>query len=215
MSFKYKKSLQTITLVLFICLANGYVFAVLPDGDALADTVQPKVLLAGILTAIDAQSVRVNGNAAQNGMTILSGAEIKTNKDSGATINLRQLGNVELSSETSVKLVFTAKQINLQVLSGQARLTTYKEIKGVLTGADGIVLKTDSSLEISSVGNSETSTEDTPLSVPSTASSGLFGWGMWGTATVVGGVVGGTVLSWIVATQPDDASQSPVSRVQP
>ncbi len=214
MVFKYKKLLQVVTLFMIVCVANGYVFAFITDGNSVS-AAQPKDLLAGILKAFDAPSVRVNGNAAQDDMTILSGAEIQTSKNSGATINLRQLGKVELNSETSVKLVFTAERIELQVLNGQATLTTYKNVSGVMTGADRRVLKTDSSLEISSVGNSETAIADAPLPVPPVAAPGLFGMGLWGTAAVAGGVIGGTVLVWVAATAPTDASRSPVSRIQP
>jgi len=214
MFFRYKKPLQTITFFLVICLANGYVLAGIPGGNAPVDTVHAKSPSAGVLDAFDAQSVRVNGNAAQNGMTILSGAEIKTSTNGGATINLRQLGKVVLNSETSVKLVFTAEQVNLQVLSGQAELTTFKGVNGILTDVDGKALKTDSSLEISSVGNSQQTIADAAVPVLETA-PGLFGLGLWGTVTSVGGVVGGAVLALVAATQPSNASQGSVSRVQP
>lgn len=213
MFFRHKKSLHAIAFFLVFCLAGGSAFAAMPDGNAPPGTDQPKELSAGILTAPDAPSVRVNGNAAQDGMTILSGSEIKTGSNGGATINLRQLGKAELGSETTVKLVFTAEHVTLQVFSGQAQLTTFKGISGLLINPDGKEIKTDSSLEASSVGNSAPIVADSTATVP-VVNKGLFGLGSWTTMGLFGGVIGGSVLAWGAAVS-GDASQSPVSRVQP
>lgn len=211
MSFRYRKLIQAISLLLFICLANGYVFAVLPDGK----TVHPNITDAGVLNAPDAYSVSINGNSAQDGMTILSGAEIKTGAANGATVNLRGLGKVEINPETSVKLIYTADRVDLQIMNGTAQLTTYKGISGVLTDADGNSLKTDSMLEVSSVGNSGMAAAAKALPVPVVSTPGLFGLGVWGTAGVVTTIVGGTLIALVTVTKSDNASQSPISRVRP
>ncbi len=213
MFFRYKKPLQAAAFFLVICLANGYVLAAIPGENAIMDTAHPETPFSGVLNAFDASSIRVNGNAAQDGMTVLSGAEIKTGVNGGATINLRRLGKVELSSETTVKLVFAAEQVDLQVLSGQAELTTFKGINGLLTDAEGKSLMTDATIEISSVGNAETAAAASPG--VSVASPGLFGMGFLGTAAAIGGVVSGSVLVWVGATKPGNSSRGPVSRVQP
>jgi hypothetical protein len=163
------------------------------------------------LNTFGEQSVSVNGNAAFNGMTILSSAEIRTGKNSGATINLRQAGRVELCSETSAKLVFTPEQIYLQLFSGQAKLTSYKGITGVLTAADGKELKTDPNLETSSVGDCETTVVEVPPVAP--GSTGLFGMGTWSTMAVFGGIVGGSALAWVADRTVN--SEETLSRVQP
>lgn len=211
MSFRYKKTIQAVSLFIFICLANGYIFAVLPDGK----TVHPNITDAGVLNAPDAQSIRVNGNSAQDGMTILSGAEIKTGANKGAIIDLRRLGKIEINSETTVKLVYTADRVDLQVLSGMAKMTTYKGVSGVLTDAAGKSLKTDPTLEISSIENGEMAAAGDAVIVPVESSPGLFGAGIWGTVGVVGSVVGGTLLALVNASKSEDVSQSPVSRVRP
>jgi len=213
MSFRYKKLLQTTAFLLVICLANGSVFAALSDEKSPAGTVRSKDLSSGILNTFGEQSVSVNGNAAFNGMTILSGAVIKTGKNSGARINLRQIGIVELTSESSVKLVFTAEQIDLQVLSGKAKLTAFKGITGTMTDTDGKVLKTDPALEISSIGGWETTLATAALSVPA-ASSGLFGMGIFGTIAAVGGVVGASTAAWFAA-RAGNTEEGTLSNVQP
>lgn len=213
MFFRPKKSLQAIAFFLVFCLANGYALAAAPDGNAPPGTDQPNELSAGILTAPNAPSVRVNGNVAQDGMTILSGSEIKTGTSGGATINLRELGKAELGPETTVKLIFTADQVTVQVFSGQAQLTTFKGVSGSLINPDGKELKTDPSLETSSIGNGATVAADSTASAP-VMNEGLFGLGTWGGMGLVGGVVGGSVLAW-AAAESGNASQSPVSRVQP
>lgn len=204
MSYKPQKMLRAFAFFLVACLAHGSVFAVVPGGDASNNSL-------GILNAADAETVKVNGNAAQDGMTILSGAEIQTGAG-GATINLRQLGRVELGSGTTVKLVFTAGRIELQVIGGQAELTAFKGVTGVLTDPDGKSLTTDSTLETSSVGNGSV---QVPVVPAPPAQTGLFGMGMWGTVAGFGGVIGGSVIAWVAATKPGKASQGPVSRVQP
>lgn len=211
MSIKYKKLLQTTTLFLVFCLSNSYVIAFTADANASADVVEPKGLLTGILNAFDVQSVRVNGNIAQDGMTILSGAEIKTGNNCGAVIKIFQLGKVELDAESSVKLVFEDQRIDLQILSGKAVLTTYKNVKGEMTDTDGKVLKTDSALETSSVGTNESECAGASLPETSRASKGLFGFGIWGTF----GIVTGSVITWMAAANSNNDSQRPVSSVKP
>lgn len=196
-----------------VCLANGYVFAVLPVEKSPAETVNGKTLSSGILNTFGEQSVLVNGNAAFDGMTILSSANIKTGKNSGATINLRQIGRIELCSETSAKLVFTAERVDLQLLSGKAKLTTLKNITGVMTAFDGKVLMTDSTLETSSIGDCETTIVEVPTPAPNTT-TGLFGMGMWGTVAAFSGVVGGSALVWFVAETGNNDDRT-VSGVQP
>jgi len=213
MSFNYKKILQTITFFLVVCLANGYVFAVLPDENSSAEAAKGKRPLSGILSTSGEQSVLVNGNAAFNGMTILSGMEIKTGKNSGATISLPQIGMIELTSETSVKLVFTAEQVDLQILSGNAELTTFKSITGIITGIDGKILMTNPILEVSSIGGLAIPAAAVLLPIPA-ATTGLFGIGMLGTAAAVGGVVGASSLVWFAATTANNANRT-VSNVQP
>ncbi len=211
MSFKYKKLLQTTTLFLFFCLSNSYVFAFIPGANTPAETVEPKVLYTGILNAFDIQSVRVNGNIAQDGMTILSGAEIKTSNNCGAVIKIYKLGKVQLDAETSVKLVFSDQYIDLQIQSGKAVLTTYKNVKGKMTDTNGEVLTTDSSLEISSVGSNESICAGALLPETWVDSKGLFGFGMWRTF----GIVASSVVTWVAVTNSSNDSQRPISSVQP
>lgn len=208
MSFKCKKPLQTITFFLFFCLANSSVFAFIPDGNVSADTTAQKVSYTGILNAADPLSVRVNGNIAQDGMTILSGAEVKTGNNGGAVIKIHQLGKIELSGETSVKLAFSAQNVDVQIVSGQAVLTTYKGVKGKLSDANGKVLMTDSTLEISSIENSAVAlSPETTVAAPT-----LFGFGFWGT---IGLVVTGTVVTWLAVTQLNNDPERSISSVQP
>ena len=221
MSIRSEKKIQTITVFLLICLSNAYVSAAVPDENIpvedisvenIAVAAKGKKLSAGILNTFGARLVLVNGNAAFDGMTILSGVGIKTGKNSGATIDLRQIGIIELSSESSVKLVFTAGRIDLQLLSGKAKLTAFKGIAGSLTGPDGKILSTDPGLEISSVGGLET-TAAAPPAIPA-APAGLFGMGVLGTLTAFGGIVGGAAMVW-VAARAANAENRTVSGVQP
>lgn len=141
-------------------------------------------------------------------MTILSGAEVKTGNNGGAVINIYQLGKIELSEETSVKLVFSAQNVDVLIISGQAVLTAYKGVKGKLTDANGKVLMTDSTLEISSIVNSAVAlSSETTVAAPA-----LFGFGLWGT---IGLVVTGTVVTWLTVTNLSNDPQRSISSVRP
>jgi len=213
MFFNYQKKIQTITFFILICLTGGYIFAVPPGEKTSAGAAKEKKLFSGVLSTIGDQRVLVNGNAAFNGMTILSGMEIKTGKNSGATINLQPAGIVELAAETSVKLVFKAEQIDLQVLSGKAKLTTFKTYNGSMSDTDGKILTTDPTLEISSVGDLDIPVVNIPPPVPA-ASTGLFGMGMLETLTIFGVTVGtSTLTSFAVSSANED--NGTVSRVRP
>lgn len=207
MYLRNNKIIRSIALLLVTGLANTFIFAGINNNSVKPDD----VLTTGVLTTVDDQSVKVNGNPAQDGMTILSGAEITTSKNSGATINLSDLGKVEIKAETSVKLFFTSVNIDLQVVNGQAQLTTFKGIKGVLSDADGKILRTDSSLLVSSVISGGSTVPDSPKPAPSDDSPGF---GNWGTFLTIGGVVGGVITAWSVVKNTP-ASQNSVSRVQP
>lgn len=141
--------LRAVTLVLLICLANLLVFAGVPT---VKSPTNAGLVTTGILSVFDQDSASVNGNIALDGTTILSGSEIKTDKN-GARINLKGLGSVDLAAGTSVSLTFTSGQINLNVSIGQAQLTSLKGVTGVLTTPAGDVLKTDPALDTSTVGN--------------------------------------------------------------
>ena len=214
MSLIYKKLFQKITFLLVISLANGFVFAVPPNQNLPAKAVNKKTLPSGILHPSGEKSVSINGNAAFDGMTVFSGTNIKTGKKSGAVINLRQIGRVELCSETSAKLVFTAEQIDLQLLSGKAKLTTLKNINGSMTGSDGKTQNTDPKLETSSTGDCDMDDDVVIAAAPAAApATGLFGMGLWSSVAIFGGIVGGSALVWFA--DEIGSREGTVSGVQP
>ena len=137
--------LRSTTFLLLISLANVFVFAGVP-----AKELAPRSA-SGILTVLDMQTALVNGNIARDGTTILSGSEIKTDK-SGVRIDLADLGSLDLAAETSATLTFASGQIALNLSEGQAQLTSHKGVSGVITTQAGEILKTDPSLETSTVG---------------------------------------------------------------
>ncbi len=146
MRVKGQNLVRSITLLLMICLANMLVFASVPSSS------NSNLATSGILSVFDQDSAFVNGNIARDGTTILSGSEIKTDK-SGARINLNGLGSIDLAAGTSALLTFTSGQITLNISTGEARLVSIKGVTGVLTTPEGEVLKTDPSMEVSTVGN--------------------------------------------------------------
>src|SRR5476649_187717 len=102
MRVKSQKAVRVVTLFVLVCLANIFVFAGAPN----ASSTSSNLTTTGILSVFDMESALVNGNIARNGTTILSGSEIKTDKNA-ARIDLKGLGSIELAAGTSAKLSFT------------------------------------------------------------------------------------------------------------
>jgi len=108
--------------------------------------------ILGVLVLEDSDSTLINGNTVVDGATIRSGAEIRTGNHS-ARIYLPKLGSVELRPNTSVNVSFKDNTIDLNLFSGQARLTASEGVRGKLINPDGVSFETDSSLSFSSVGS--------------------------------------------------------------
>lgn len=77
--------------------------------------------LSGTLNISDGSEVYVNGNRAQDGMTVLSGAEVET-RERGATVALNNLGTVQMCQQTKMNLIFDGERVEIKLASGNARL---------------------------------------------------------------------------------------------
>jgi hypothetical protein len=93
----------------------------------------------------------VNGNEVLSGTTVLSGSQIQTPSTTGATITLASAGKLDIAPKTNLMVTFDKTGASVQVLSGDALLTTSQGVKGSLTGPDGKAKATDG-LNVSSIG---------------------------------------------------------------
>jgi len=87
-----------------------------------------------------AGQVTVNGETAVSGGTVFSDSVINTAEKSTATVNLSQLGRVELSPTSNLKLSFTDKSIMGLLENGTARVSTLAGTSVNFTTKDGVVV---------------------------------------------------------------------------
>jgi hypothetical protein len=145
---KSPKNLKMYLPLLIVFLSCVSVFAHSSDNNES----QSATPILGVLVLEDSDSTLINGNTVVDGTTIRSGAEIRTGNHS-ARIYLPKLGSVELRPNTSVNVSFKDNTIDLNLFSGQARLTASEGVRGKLINPDGVLFETDSSLSFSSVGS--------------------------------------------------------------
>jgi hypothetical protein len=123
--------------------------------------------LTGKLTTSNNKAITVNDQKVKSGAEISSGSDIKSPEKVGATIDLKDLGRLEIGPSTDIRLAFDAYGIAVHLRTGHVVLTTNKGFTGALTTSEGNRLRTDSS-KVSSV---EAKTKDAVASQPVGAGS--------------------------------------------
>jgi hypothetical protein len=122
---------KTIALVFITCAFQVHVIA------------GPRLM--GKLRTRNNKPVLVNSNKAGSGTTIMSGAQIQCPDKIGATVDLGQLGRLDIAPNTDLTLRFVAGEVSVQLRSGYVVLTTKKGVTGVVTTSEGAVYTTDPS----------------------------------------------------------------------
>jgi hypothetical protein len=82
--------------------------------------------------------VTINGTSAISGSTIFSNSLVKTQRGSGATINLGKLGRVRLGEESEMMLRFAEGSIEGNLISGRADLSAPIGVAINIATADGV-----------------------------------------------------------------------------
>ena|SRR2546421_391309 len=140
-----QKRLTPKVLALIVALAVSQIYvqaSLLADGLKAAPAAQAGQL-TGRLTTRGNNPVTVNGNSAKSGETIFSGQQIQTPDGVGATIQLGQLGRVDIAPNTNLTLTFTDGRINVNLASGCVILATNRGVNGTIA-AQGTTQQTDS-----------------------------------------------------------------------
>jgi hypothetical protein len=83
-------------------------------------------------------NVTINGTSAISGATVFSESLVKTQRGSGATINLGKLGRVQLGPESEMTLRFADGAIGGNLTSGRATLSAPTGVAISIATADGI-----------------------------------------------------------------------------
>jgi hypothetical protein len=116
-----------------------------------ANTPSSSLMFGNLLLAGD-QWAYVNGTSAKSGTTIFSGAQLQTPEGVAATVQLSKLGRLAIDSNTQLRITFDKDFVDVQVLSGNAELTTNAGVTGTLTTPAGEKLAANPSSK-SVVGN--------------------------------------------------------------
>ena len=134
MSLKERKAYQALAVFLAFAFVQVYVqtsFAEL--GGSRVSVPVPQQFVARLTTRGN-QPITVNGASAASGATILTGATIETPDQVGATINLGDLGTLDLAPNTKVMLEFDdTGRVRVKVLTG---CVVYKPCKNCKKDVD-------------------------------------------------------------------------------
>jgi hypothetical protein len=100
--------------------------------------------MTGKLKTLKNQSITVNGNSANTGDTVMSGATLVSGDQVSATVNLGPLGSIDLAPNTQVELSFSNGQIRVRLIQGCVILNTKKGTSGEISNAGGVIAHNDS-----------------------------------------------------------------------
>jgi hypothetical protein len=154
MTVRHHKAFSAIALFLVFSVTQVYVQASL-IASTPGNNKGAAALVSGKLATRSGGLIKLNGNDVGPGTTILSGAQIQTPADIGATVQLGALGKVDLAPETSLTLSFGQSSVDVKLDGGYAVLTTMKGIDGSMTTPNGVVSKSDASKASTLVGQDD------------------------------------------------------------
>ncbi|MBS1792584.1 MAG: hypothetical protein JSS81_01950 [Acidobacteria bacterium] len=147
-------------------------------------------------------SVRVNGEAAQNGRTIFSASSISTPENSTAIIDLGKIGKLQLAPNTTINVAFTDKAISGDLMTGRVTVLGSAEAVSIKT-TEGKTVKLNAGESVSaglpddkdyrdSNGNCVDADKDGKLECDDAKVGGLVWWG-W--TAILGGAVAAVVIA--------------------
>ncbi len=146
MNLRQRKGVKVIaTLLLFsiVQVAVQIAFAA-PTTTTTSVVPVPQQFIAR-LTTRNNQPITVNGNSANTGDSIVTGAIIETGADQSATVNLGPLGTVDIAPNTKLILSYDQNgNLKATVVFGCAVVTAKQKTTGeVATEQGGTAAKTD------------------------------------------------------------------------
>ena len=102
----------------------------------------PQQVIARLATRNN-QPITVNGQSANTGASLVSGATIETGADQSASVNVGPLGSIDISPNTKVVLTFEAGSLKADVVYGCVILHAKKNTTGEITTEKGSIGKTN------------------------------------------------------------------------
>jgi len=119
MATRKRKAMMALAAFLAFALSQVYVRAGLPDATTAP---VPQRAITATLHTKNNQPVKINGNDAGTGTTLLTGTTIETPDQVSATIDLGPAGTVEVGPNSKIELTFDAQgNIHVKLIRGCAR----------------------------------------------------------------------------------------------
>ena len=137
-----KASIAVAALLLFSILQIGLQVGFAEPRATKADSLIVQQIVARLVTRNN-QPITINGQSANTGASILSGATIETGADQSATVNIGPLGHVDISPNTKIVLTFEQGSIKVVVIYGCVIVTARKDTTGEIATEQSSVGKTD------------------------------------------------------------------------
>ena len=117
MAIRQRKVLTALAAFLAFALSQVYVQAGLPN--AATNAVEPQRVITATLRTTANKPVKINGNDAGTGMTILTNTTVETPDQVSAIIDLGDAGTVEVGPNSKIELSFDAEgNVHVKVLRG-------------------------------------------------------------------------------------------------
>jgi hypothetical protein len=142
MLYESRHGRRAIAVLLIISLSQIYVLANARTTTTIA-TSAPNASVFGRLNLSGNKLILVNGNEANTGMTIFSGAQLQTPEAVEATVQLGPAGHLDIAANSSLTLKFDGSSVDVYVAAGSALLSTNAGFTGTITTADGKVERSD------------------------------------------------------------------------
>ena len=119
MAIRQRRALTALAAFLAFALSQVYVQAGLPN--AATNAVEPQRVITATLRTKDNKPVKINGNDAGTGATLLTGTTLETPDQVSAIIDLGDAGTVEVGPNSKIELSFDADgNVHVKVLRGCA-----------------------------------------------------------------------------------------------
>ena len=180
MTLKRRKASTAIAALLLFSVSQIGLQVGLAESSSTKSTASiPQQIVARLTTS---QPIIVNGQSADNGTSIVSGATIETGANQSATVNVGPLGSVDISPNTKVVLTFEQGSLKATVITGCVTVHARKHTTGEIATDQGSANKTDPAKE----GTLQNCAPAGGVPPSSTTTGGLFGLGWPATVAVIG-----------------------------
>ncbi|MBC8030756.1 MAG: hypothetical protein H7Z16_11645 [Pyrinomonadaceae bacterium] len=144
-----KNVVRSIVPLLIFALLPLYMLASLVTRSTTAQNVPVSAVpMVGRLEVHGGKHIRVDGNDAESGFTILDGQTLETSDCTSATVHLlpvmlggaaNEIGTVEVATNTKAVINYSAGKVNLNLVKGCGRVQIARETEATIALPDGTV----------------------------------------------------------------------------